>query len=296
MADSLDAVLHEHDRILDEKALDVAIGSCTTTPITRMSSDLSATGVDSICQAFSTELHRLRLHAVDVALVSDGGTRGVSYVRVRMPNTEPDVVSRVLSEGERRVVALAGYFAELSMSRDQSAIVLDDPVSSMDQRFRKAVADRLVDEAGCRQVIVFTHDLTFVHDLLNAVDQHDYRTRMRGDASSLQVTERSIIRTSDGTGVVSLEAHHRNPKVKQRLLAIDDEISKASRMYETGDETAYAQAALSLLISLRNAWERAVEELLLGLVVERHSSVVQTSRIRYLLLLPTVISPQSNVE
>ena len=43
----------------------------------------------------------------------------------------------------------------------RSAIVFDDPVLSLDHRWRKRVAKRLVEETKNRQVIVLTHDLVF---------------------------------------------------------------------------------------------------------------------------------------
>lgn len=286
LADNLDAILGEHDRLLDDKAVGRAIRSCTTTPITVMSSLLSSTGVKAVCQAFAVELGRLGLHAVEVVLVPDGGTRGVSYVRVGVPNTGADTAPRILSEGERRVVALAGFLAELTVSGDQSAIVLDDPVSSMDHRYRQAVAERLVDEATRRQAIILTHDTTFVNDLYNAIDEHSLRQQIQESLKPIHVTERHIIRTSAGTGVISNEPNGRNPKVAHRLDALDTEIRTASRLYEAGDEQAYEQAAMAILVSLRKAWERAVEEWLLAGVVERHNSVVQTKKIRYLHSIP----------
>src|SRR5581483_5004130 len=55
--------------------------------------------------------------------------------------------------------------AELSQSSHNSALVFDDPVSSLDHWHRECIAIRLVQEAKQRQVIVFTHDAVFLHDL-----------------------------------------------------------------------------------------------------------------------------------
>jgi len=72
-------------------------------------------------------------------------------------------VEEVLSEGEHRCLATAAFLAELGQSGHTSAIVLDDPVSSLDHKHRDAVAARLVEEAKARQVIIFTHDLAFLY-------------------------------------------------------------------------------------------------------------------------------------
>src|SRR6185312_16244462 len=72
--------------------------------------------------------------------------------------------SDILSEGERRALALAGFLAELKEVGAKHGIVVDDPVSSLDHTRIEAVAKRLVKEAAAgRQVIIFTHNLFFHH-------------------------------------------------------------------------------------------------------------------------------------
>ena len=67
----------------------------------------------------------------------------------------------ILSEGEYRCVALAGFMAELATNDSDSGIIFDDPVSSLDHLHREAIAKRLAAEGRSRQMIVFTHDLPF---------------------------------------------------------------------------------------------------------------------------------------
>lgn len=70
----------------------------------------------------------------------------------------------VLSEGEHQAIALACFFAEMSLDPSAvSCVVFDDPVSSLDHMRAKKVARRLREEAEDRQVIVFTHDLHFAN-------------------------------------------------------------------------------------------------------------------------------------
>ena len=54
------------------------------------------------------------------------------FFQVRLINKPSEPVGKVLSEGEHRCVALAAFLAELSTIDAQSAIVFDDPVSSLD--------------------------------------------------------------------------------------------------------------------------------------------------------------------
>ena len=63
---------------------------------------------------------------------------------------------KVLSEGEKRAVALADFLTEVALDPCSCGIVLDDPVTSLDLEWRGLVADILGQEATRRQVIVFT--------------------------------------------------------------------------------------------------------------------------------------------
>jgi len=80
-------------------------------------------------------------------------------------------LTQILSEGEQRVVAIACFLAELSASGETTPIVFDDPVSSLDHRFRDKVAQRLASEGLKRQVIIFTHDIAFLVALQGHADR-----------------------------------------------------------------------------------------------------------------------------
>ncbi len=71
-------------------------------------------------------------------------------------------LEKILSEGEKRAVALADFLTEIAMDETSRGIVLDDPVTSLDWEWKETVATCLAAEAKKRQVIVFTHDLHFL--------------------------------------------------------------------------------------------------------------------------------------
>src|SRR5258708_31863099 len=72
---------------------------------------------------------------------------------------------RVFSEGEQTALGLAAFFTEAHLDASKSALILDDPVSSLDHIRRGLVAGRIAAFAETRQVVVFTHDVSFVADL-----------------------------------------------------------------------------------------------------------------------------------
>lgn len=74
--------------------------------------------------------------------------------------------SKVLSEGEQKVLALADFLAEARLAGITAPVVFDDPVSSLDHRRIKEVAQRIARLADKNQVIVFTHDILFATTLL----------------------------------------------------------------------------------------------------------------------------------
>lgn len=84
-------------------------------------------------------------------------------------NSTPD---KVLSEGEKRAVALADFLAEVTLDKRSGAVILDDPVTSLDLEWRGLVASFLAEEAKRRQVIVFTHDLPFLYFLKHYSEQN----------------------------------------------------------------------------------------------------------------------------
>ena len=81
-------------------------------------------------------------------------------------------IDEILSEGEQRAIALGAFLAELSLADHSFGIIFDDPVSSLDHWRRQHVARRLVEEAKKRQVIIFTHDTSFLGQLRDEIEEN----------------------------------------------------------------------------------------------------------------------------
>lgn len=75
--------------------------------------------------------------------------------------------SKILSEGEQKVLALADFLAEARLAGITAPVIFDDPVSSLDHRRINEVARRVASLAADNQVIVFTHDIFFATTLLS---------------------------------------------------------------------------------------------------------------------------------
>lgn len=75
-------------------------------------------------------------------------------------------LSEILSEGEQKVIALADFLAEASLRHTSAPLIFDDPITSLDHKRMRYVADRLCELSAENQVIVFTHNIWFVVELM----------------------------------------------------------------------------------------------------------------------------------
>lgn len=139
-------------------------------PLTEKESELFATIIaKDYRERFASECK-----ALDCNLPVEFRTQGQRGQTVRSLSIRgrhsPD---RILSEGEQRAVALADFLTEIGLNPANAGIVLDDPVTSQDHQRKDRIAHRLVSEAKCRQVVVFTHDLVFLTMLVGAAENEN---------------------------------------------------------------------------------------------------------------------------
>lgn len=124
---------------------------------------------------------------VQFRFAGDAGTtdRKIEIANAEVTGVDP---SRVLSEGEQTATALADFLTEIELNGACAGVVFDDPVTSMDHVRKESIAQRLVDEASRRQVIVFTHDILFTNYLATAAEEKAVafagRTIWRDDADA----------------------------------------------------------------------------------------------------------------
>ena len=262
-------VLNEVERKKQVAAYVLCINDTTTNAITKKSTAVTKTAVSQkLKQSFADELTNLGFQHVEVELKEAGGAEGVLYhklVLTRAPGVE---LPRVVSEGEQRCLSIAAFFAELSTADDPSGIVFDDPVSSFDYKWREGVARRLVQEAKTRQVIVFTHDVVFLLLLKQFAEEH-----------GVEQLDQHVRQLSKGAGVCTEELPWVAMPIKKKIGYLKNEWQAADKLHRDGHQAAYEKEAKYLYGLLREAWERALEEVLLAGIVERFRPGVQTQHI-----------------
>ena len=262
-------VLDEIERRRKYAAYSLSINDTKTQAITLKSSALTRKAVtQTLRKSFQDELSRLNFQHVEVEIREAGGVEGVLYHRLILTRAPEVKLPRVVSEGEQRCLSIAAFFAELSTADELSGIVFDDPVSSLDYKWRESVAQRLVEEANNRQVIVFTHDIVFLLLLKQFAGEKGVAQR-----------DQHVRQLSIGAGVCNDELPWVALKVSKRIGHLNMLYQAAEKLHRQGHRSAYEHEASLIYGLLREAWERAVEEVLIGGVVERYRASIQTKQV-----------------
>lgn len=262
-------VLNEIERKKKIAAYELCLNDTRTQAITQKSTAVTRTAVtQKLKRSFQDELSNLGFQHVEVELKEVGGAEGVLYHKLILTRAPGVDLPCVVSEGEQRCLSIAAFFAELSTADDPSAIVFDDPVSSLDYKWREGVAQRLVQEAKMRQVIVFTHDIVFLLHLKQFAGEQ-----------GVEQLDQHVRHLSVGAGVCAEEMPWVALPVKKKIGYLKNKWQDADKLFRDGHQSAYEKEAKYLYGLLREAWERALEEVLLGGVVERFRPGVQTQHV-----------------
>ncbi len=263
-------VLAQITRLKAIEALDKASKDTTTNKITTQSARIAQALVTNRLRGrFAIEVDKLGVAGLAIELQQAKTSAGVPFFQVRLINKPSEPVGKVLSEGEHRCVALAAFLAELSTIDAQSAIVFDDPVSSLDHLRRDRVAARLAEAGQTRQVIVFTHDMAFLLLL-------DEACRATKDREVTPVTYRLISRGGENSGFCHQDPPANVMPLDKVIDGIKAHLINVKLHHERGDQAKWLREVTSFQDQLRTIWERAVEEVV-GPVIRRLSRKVDTT-------------------
>lgn len=186
-----DHVVSEIQRRRAVDRLESLLKETATNRITKKSGEVAERLVtNALRDRFAEEFGKFELPNLKVELGTES-RYGIPRFQVRLSEKPEISAGDVLSEGEYRCVALAVFLAELATTGSRSAIVFDDPVSSLDHAHRESVAARLAEEGKHRQIVVFTHDLAFLFYLARAC------RKLRAD-----IAYRSVARYAEFAGIV----------------------------------------------------------------------------------------------
>lgn len=260
----------EIKRLNDLRIVRACIAETATNAITKLGNDIADNVITPrMRDQFQAEIVRLAAEKVRVEIVRSGGQYGSPNYQVRLFANPKAKVHMVLSEGEQTCVALAAFLTELATASHKSALVFDDPVTSLDHRWREKVAERLIEEAKARQIVVFTHDMVFVNDL------HD-----KGVRESIPMKLVSLSRGPAGTGMVSDGLPWQHATIRDRIDKLEKAAREARKLYDTNDEEGYRDAAVKIYDRLRATWERGLEDVAFAGVIHRHRDYIDTKNLK----------------
>lgn len=227
-------------------------------------------------QHFNKELDRLGLATIRPVLET-ANSKGQVYYNLSLREGISQKLMNIASEGEQRCIALAGFLAELGQASHRSAILFDDPVSSLDHLYQERVAERLSQESTERQVIVFTHDIAFLHQLLRWQERHHREPTVRHVEWDGNTRRPGAVRDQLPWNLQPIRQQIHHLKERHRHL------ESSWVPVPTEENNRDMESSYSLL---RSAIERAVEETIFSGIVERFNDQVIVGRVVELAGLP----------
>jgi hypothetical protein len=212
-----------------------------------------------------------RLEVEKVFLGDAGGSKGKLRQKPELLGAlGHEAPGEVLSEGEKTALGLAGLFTEVHFDESKSALVLDDPVSSLSHARRKLVAKRVVEIAEDRQAIVFTHDLTFLGYLVGSAEN-----------KQVLITERCIERSGGGDPGHIVEGHPWKAKdPKKRFGDLEADLARIERKKQTWDQEQYRREVGAWAGHLSETYERIIRTYVAFALSDRATTEVRPKMFR----------------
>ena len=273
VTDNKENIIANISRYIFENKLKVIEEVTKTTQVTLLSNELSkATIIEPLVKCFEDELNKFGFDRFNVK-VKTRGSSSQQLSKLEIIDGSNNVVAEIASEGEQRCIAIACFMAEIISDGRRSAVIFDDPVNSLDHRWREDIGKRLVEESLERQVVVFTHDIVFYKYLLECVDK----------TTGALATQIRLDRNRKHTGIVDHTPPWDALPIKARIGQLNVAYQTLEKVDRTGTELEYSQHSYGFYNSLREAWERLVEEKLFNNVVTRFGRSIQTLRITKLI-------------
>lgn len=262
-SENIQAIKKEVQRLQDVKIFEKAQESTNTTGITTKKKKLSdKLSIENFTKRFQDELKELKADYIKVEISKPTGTGGQVKLEIKLKGSVHNA-AKILSEGERRIILLAAFLADVTGNDNKTPFIFDDPISSLDIEFEEAVCKRLIEISRKRQVIVFTHRLSLQSLLvINSKDEN------------LECNNLIIEQEPWGTG-----------ELRKEIPVIDKLIKKLKEVQRRYNKEGndYCRSNVTCLASnFRVVVEDAIESTLLQKVIIRFNPKITSSKIKKL--------------
>lgn len=244
------------------------------TSVTNKNKELSEFLVTGALRSrFSREITKLNLNTIPMELKKTRDRKAQSFFRVEFVRFPGQPLGEILSEGEHRCVALAAFLAELVTSKDNSGIVFDDPMSSLDHIYRERVAKRLAEEAQHRQVVIFTHDLVFLFEVIREAETIDVPRHFQ-----------HVKRRGKTPGYITADLPLKAKSAPSLVAALRTELKDLKGQLDTVNETRREILVKGVIEQLREAWDQVIADFIAP-VLGRFDNQIKGNSLYKLLVL-----------
>lgn len=268
LVDAQDTIANHVNGLETIARIEAAISQLNTQKISIKLRDLQEVSItERLRKAVEHELRELDPVA-GVIQITGQASKGETVIHLKLKEPCRAKLGTVLSDGEQRALSLAFFLAEIAVSDGRSAIMLDDPVSSLDHHRRAYLAERLVEESMRRQVIVFTHDMAFVHLLQQAAD--DVGVDLNG-----QTLQRAFHRV----GMVADELPSKMLGTAKQLRTLRHRLRFELKPLHKSQNPAFEQEADRWVGDLRKAYEQVIVDTMLNGSVRRFNTHVRVRQL-----------------
>lgn len=257
-----------HEEFFNKAWLDKCIASLKTTSVSKKIGEIMGTNaVDLQHQEFLNHLNYFSPElATKVRVNKKRTSHGSTFLKCEF-NEVNEPMKSVLSEGEQKIIALANFLSECTIDGRKNTIVLDDPVTSLDSDFRDLIASKIVELSTDRQLIVLTHDLSFLRLL---IDTHKSTTG--NNCNTIGIENYNGV-----SGIVSDEIPYLAKNVDERISSIRKILREHDALNIT-DGSGREVKLDSARKRFRMLLERSVEEVLVNKAYERFSKNVHVKK------------------
>lgn len=269
-----EAIKEEVFRLKKRKNYDDWIQLTSSRSVSLQAGKISKKAItEAYVKRFNDELKALGAKRIQVKIVKTRIDYGKTLHQIRLKDVEQEngASTAVLSDGERRIVSLAAFLADVTGRPESSPFVFDDPISSLDHEFEWEVAMRLAKLATERQVIVLTHRLS----LYGVLEEAEKKVRI--DLGLKKYLEQRCIETFSGTTGHPADQQAWTQSTKSANNTLIRRLDDARKYWDSGDSNSYKIHAQSICSDFRKLLERTVEDDLIQEVVKRHRRSIMTN-------------------
>lgn len=240
------------------KLREEAISQLNSRPITDNVSNFGSDIAEIIKDDLIENLRVLNLEYLPFE-VKGRGRDGEAKSEIILENQRQLSPKDILSDGEKNSVSIAYFLAEVSHSENNGTLILDDPVTSLDDTRREYVAKIIAELSKSRQVIVFTHDIYFMTKL-----------EKYANLNGLKPNYLYVWSSSNFSGYIDRGLPFRRQPPSSMLRKPKGKLTHYSNVAERLNPDGKREIVEEFYKNLRLTWEAAIEKVFLKGIIQRY--------------------------